>query len=105
MHPSYVSSSLSAGAAQNQPTPVPNGEIVDALHELNRVLDNLEVVVGGVFERLAPVLQPEADIARAAQMSATPRNTPFGAELARIQGRVERLHSQAADVGFRLALP
>ncbi|MFY2034836.1 hypothetical protein ACOTDT_16970 [Achromobacter xylosoxidans] len=102
---SYVNSSRSAGAAQNQPTPVPNGEIVDALHELNRVLDNLEVVAGGVFGRLAPVLLPEADIGHATQASAAPRNTPFGAELARIQGRVERLHSQAADVSFRLALP
>lgn len=105
MHPSYVNSSRSAGAAQNQPTPVPNGEIVDALHELNRVLDNLEVVAGGVFERLAPVLQPEAGVGHGTEASIAPRNTPFGAELARIQGRVERLHSQAADVGFRLALP
>lgn len=104
MHPSYVSSSLSAGAAQNQAVPVANGEIVDALHELNRVLDNLEVVAGGVFERLAPVLQPEADIAGGTAPS-LPRNTPFGAELARIQGRVERLYSHAADVSNRLALP
>lgn len=35
----------------------------------------------------------------------SPRNTPFGAELARIQGRVERLYSHAADVSNRLALP
>ncbi|MGZ0105173.1 hypothetical protein [Achromobacter sp. KK8] len=105
MHPSHVSSSLSVGAAQNQPTPVPSGEIVDALHELNRVLDNLEVVAGGVFERLAPVLRPEADIAGGTCASNAPRDTPFGADLGRIQGRIERLHSQAANVSFRLALP
>ncbi|WP_241120763.1 hypothetical protein [Achromobacter xylosoxidans] len=101
---SYVSSSLSAGAAQNQAAPVANGEIVDALLDLNRVLDNLELMTDSVFGRLAPVLQPQADIAGGAAPN-SPRNTPFGAELARIQGRVERLYSHAADVSNRLALP
>lgn len=102
---SYGNTSLSAGAAQNQAAPVANGEIVDALLELNRVLDGLEVTARSVFARLTPVLQPESDIAGRTGAGDAPRNTPFGAELAQIQGRVERLQQHAMDVSLRLALP
>jgi hypothetical protein len=104
-HP-YSNSPMVSSGPLERTAPLADGEILDAIFELNRVLDGLEVSAGSIFNRLVPVLQPELPPQAATCGSAGAiRVTPIGTELARIQGRIERMHQQASDIGSRLALP